>query len=431
MNNQLTLESAPHDLSILSTGKVMRILMLSLIPALIANVYYFGFGIAVNLLLCTFTCTLTEAIILKLRKRSINIIWRDCSALVTGVILAFTLPQLTPWYLSVFGCVFAIALVKHAFGGLGQNIFNPAMAGFVFLLISAPLPMTTYVNAVAGNYQSITFNRALGVIFNIDADECHKEIVEEQKKLTSVDPENTDKQNNDNHHARKHDRINQQHQTSQQYTSVDGKTGATEVDGKTGATELEGHAKPTKPKKPTIDAYSGPTFLVDAKHEQPNKNVAAFTEAKMGAVLNSNFMAHLVLAICYLFGGLVLLFRKVIDYRIPLAFITASIPFMTICWLYSPETYLSPFYHYVFGATIFGAFYIMTDPVTAVSKPTGALAFGAIIGILFVIIRNFGGYPDSMAFSVLIGNSVAPLISVMTKRREFGANSKPGELNDR
>src|SRR5574344_862616 len=133
MSTKLSLENAPHDLSISATGCIMRTVILTLVPAFFACMYFYGWGIFITLLICLTSCLTTEGIILKLRNHNINRLWRDSSAMVTAVLLSFTLPPLLPWYLSVIGCIFAIAIVKHTFGGLGQNIFNPAMGGFIFL----------------------------------------------------------------------------------------------------------------------------------------------------------------------------------------------------------------------------------------------------------------------------------------------------------
>ncbi|MGN1394371.1 MAG: RnfABCDGE type electron transport complex subunit D [Succinivibrionaceae bacterium] len=396
-DKSLKIESAPHDLSITATGKVMRTIIYTLIPAILAEIYFFGFGIVVNLILCALSCTITEAIILKIRKKKINVIWRDSSALVTAVILAITLPPLTPWYLTVIGCIIAIGVAKHIYGGLGQNIFNPAMIGFVFLLISAPLPLTTYVNAIPENYKNITLTRASQIIFNIKPHKAMKKIRISLAKSPYISKylnnDGTLMSNLADINAKKH--------------NADGLTGAS-----------------------LVDSFTGATFLVDAKHEQPNHNVDKFTAKAMATESSYNHLAHEVLSICFILGGIILIILKAVDWRIPISFLVTSSIFIATCYILDPTTYLSPFQHLIFGATFFGAFYIMTDPVTAVSKPTGAIIYGSFIGLIFVIIRNFGGYPDAIAFSVLIGNAVAPLISILTKRKEFGANSKPGDLND-
>jgi electron transport complex protein RnfD len=178
------------------------------------------------------------------------------------------------------------------------------------------------------------------------------------------------------------------------------------------------------------DGFSGATFLVNSFHEQPSSTVASFTAQNMGSFTIFNFQARILICISFILSGLFLAYMKIIDHKITLAFLLTAMAFATICYLVNPNKFLPPLYHLIFGATIFGAFFIITDPVTAVSKPKGAWLYGGLIGILFILIRNFGGYPDAMAFSVLLGNAFAPLISIMTRRRIFGYNSKPGDMNE-
>ncbi len=345
-----------------------------MIPVLIANVYYFGFGIVITMLITLVSCIGTEIIMLKLRKKKIHAIWRDKSAAVTAVLLAFTLPSLLPWYLSVIGSVFAIAIVKHTFGGLGQNIFNPAMAGFVFLLVSAPLPTTTYVHAFPNAYNDLTLTKSAQIIFNPSSAD---------KILADI----------------KYDVIDKAEESD--YAVIDG----------------------------ISDGITGATFLIDAKHEQPNNNVLNYASKRMYSLKVLDLQAKVVCGLMFLLGGLFLIFAKVIDWRLPLTFLSVFLILTIIYYICAPEKYLSPLLHLVFGATIFGAFYIITDPVTAVSKPQGAYIYAAFIALIFVIIRNLGGYPDAIAFSVLLGNAFAPLIAIYTHRVPYGYKSKPRALD--
>ena len=376
MSHTLYQEGAPHDANVSSTGKIMRLVIYALVPAIIAHFYFFGWGIVFNLLFCLISSLVTEGIILKLRGHSLNRLWRDSSAALTAVILAIALPPLTPWYLTIIGCVFAIAIVKHAFGGLGHNIFNPAMGGFVFLLISAPLPMTEYIEAVPNNYLNVTAPRTISIIFNINKEQnLYNAYNDAYKHVITRDDADTFMAN--------------------------------------------------------FDAITGATFLIDAKHEQPKNNVYSFIKVRMMDLSNYTFFAHLVISSLFLLGGIALIVFKVIDFRIPLSFLLTVIIIASICYEIAPNTYLPTLYHLTFGATFFGAFFILTDPVTAVPKPIGAVIFGIIAGIIFMLIRNFGGYPDAVAFSVLLTNACAPLISILTKRREFGAKSHPGDIYER
>ncbi len=372
--DSLALASAPHEQGLTTTGRMMRILMLSLIPAFLVQMYFFGWGIFVNTILTLVTCLVTEGIILKLRGHHLNRLWRDSSAMVTAVLLGFALPPLLPWYLTVIGSFFAIAIVKQAFGGLGQNIFNPAMGGFVFLLISSPLAMTEYIDAVPANWNNVTLSRATAIIFNIDR--------KNQLEEAHIDAFNA---------------ITNSQESRENIDAI-------------------------------RDGLTGATFLVDAKHEQPLHHVNEYTQQHLQSFKVYNLLAHTIISVAILFCGVVLLVFRVINYRICVSFLGTIIILGGICYYVDPKTYLPVWYHCIFGATMFGAFYIVTDPVTAVAKPLGAYIFGITTGVIFIIIRNFGGYPDAVAFSVLLGNAVAPLIDVMTRRREFGAHSKPGDL---
>lgn len=376
MGTNLSLENAPHDLGVSATGRIMRTVCLTLIPAFIAHLYFYGWGILVTLLLCIASCLTVEGIILKLRNHSLNRLWRDSSALVTAVLLSFALPPLLPWYLTVIGCIFAIAIVKHSFGGLGQNIFNPAMGGFVFLLVSSPIAMTEYVDAVPANWSNLTVARASAIIFNVNKEEALKET----------------------------------HQSIKESVKARSNLGEQLI---------------------VADAFTGSTFLVDAMHQRPEHKVDSYVEEHMNSILEYSFLAHLITGLCFILGGGYLILKQIADYRIPLGFLGTILIGSSICYYISPELFLPPFYHVAFGATLLGAFYILTDPVTAVSKPVGAYSFGITVGLIFIVIRNFGGYPDAVAFSVLIGNSVAPLISILTKRRDFGDGSKEGALYEK
>lgn len=376
MTSPLVLASAPHDANVTSTGKVMRMVIYTLIPAFFAHIFFFGCGIIINLILTLTTALISESIILKLRNHSVNRIWRDSSAALTAMILALTLPPLLPWYLTIIGTLFAIVIVKHIFGGLGHNIFNPAMGGFVFLLVSTPLPMTEYVNAVPNNYLNLTPVRSAAIIFNIN------------KEQNLFDAHNS------------------------AYKYIISQKNSDKVLG-------------------NFDSITGATFLVDAKHEQPTNNVYSFTQAHMSDFSNYNFLAKFTIALLFAMGGLIIVSLRIADFRISLSFFLTVIILSAICYKINPNVYLPTFYHLVFGATIFGGFFILTDPVTAVPKPRGALIFGGIAGVIFIVIRNFGGYPDAIAFSVLLTNACAPLISILTRRREFGSNSQPGDLYER
>ncbi len=134
-----------------TVGAVMRHVLYALAPAAVAYVWFFGPGLIVNALVACITAIACEALILRLRREPVARYVGDGSAIVTAVLIAFALPPLTPWWVTVSGTLFAIAIAKHAFGGLGFNLFNPAMAGYVALLLSYPDALTAWLPPPVGD----------------------------------------------------------------------------------------------------------------------------------------------------------------------------------------------------------------------------------------------------------------------------------------
>ena len=127
------------------TSQVMRLVSIALLPGIFAQVYFLGWGILINLALCSLYAVSAEAFVLKLRKRPIGQTLSDNSALLTGLLIAIAIPPALPWWMSLVGVWFAIIFAKQLYGGLGFNPFNPAMVGYVLLLISFPVEMTSWL----------------------------------------------------------------------------------------------------------------------------------------------------------------------------------------------------------------------------------------------------------------------------------------------
>ncbi len=140
--------SSPHAHHMRDTSNVMQWVMLATLPGFIALSYFFGWGTLINLLIACSTALLCETFVLRLRNRPIGFYLKDCSALVTAVLLGLALPPYAPWWLVVVGTATAIILAKQLYGGLGLNPFNPAMIGYVVLLISFPVEMTRWINPI-------------------------------------------------------------------------------------------------------------------------------------------------------------------------------------------------------------------------------------------------------------------------------------------
>lgn len=137
-------QSSPYLKAELSVSKMMRVVILALIPGILTSIYIFGFGVLINILLAITFALILEAGMLFLRKRPISPYLKDNSAILTAILLALALPAMAPWWLTLIGIFFAIVVGKQLYGGLGYNIFNPAMVAYAVLLVSFPVEMTTY-----------------------------------------------------------------------------------------------------------------------------------------------------------------------------------------------------------------------------------------------------------------------------------------------
>ncbi len=314
-------------------------LILALVPAILALMWFFGMGVLIQIIIASLSALLFEAVMLMLRHKPLKPFLTDGSALVTALLLAIAIPPLAPWWLTIVGVFFAIVFAKHLYGGLGYNPFNPAMAAYVLLLISFPVEMTSWLAVDA----PVTFSTAVQVIA-----------------------------------------------TEQWPTTI-------QLDAVSAATPLD-HMK----------TQLGLGLTTDAVLMQ---------DIYAGNIGKGWFWVNLFFAL----GGLFLLYRKVIYWHIPVAVLSGLFIISAITWLLSPETTASPLFHLFSGGTMIGAFFIATDPVSGATTHLGRLIYGAGIGILTYIIRTWGGYPDGIAFAVLLMNMLVPLIDYYTQPRVYGS----------
>jgi Na+-translocating ferredoxin:NAD+ oxidoreductase subunit D len=325
--------TSPHATGPQRTQQVMLQVLLATLPAVLALTWLFGIGTLVNLLLaCSFALGF-EAAILAMRKRPIGFYLRDGSALVTGVLLALALPPYTPWWLTVVAVGFAITFGKQLYGGLGQNPFNPAMLGYVVVLISFPLPMTSWPAP-----HSVSLLAGIEQIFGLAQ-------------------------------------------------LPDGWSQATALD----ALKLNNSL--------TMDELwaSNPAF------GQLGGNGVEWVNA------------------AFLLGGLYLLQKKLISWHAPLGMLGALFVMSLLFWQGSgSDSNGSPLFHLFSGASMLGAFFIVTDPVSGATSKLGRVIFGAGVGVLVYIIRTWGGYPDGVAFAVLLMNLTAPTIDYYSRPRSYG-----------
>ena len=334
--------TSPHLHSTRTVGAMMREVIFALVPGIAASIWFFGWGVLINLIFGISLALAFETIMLKLRGRPIAPFLGDGSAILTAILLVLAIPQLAPWWVIAVGIFCAIVIAKHLYGGLGYNPFNPAMVGFVILIISFPREMTSWLAPRQLADIQPTFIESLRAIF--------------LEKMPSE-------------------------------WSLDALTMATPLD----------HTK-------TLVAMGKP--------------MEEITSAPVFGYLGGQGWEWVALA--FLVGGVYLLLRKIIAWQISISLLAALAAVSALFYLIDPGQFNSPIYHLVNGATILGAFFIATDPVTAATTARGRIIFGAGIGILIFVIRTWGGFPDGIAFAVLFMNLTAPTLDYFTRPRVFG-----------
>ncbi|MCQ2229204.1 MAG: RnfABCDGE type electron transport complex subunit D [Bacteroidales bacterium] len=322
MMNTLTVAPSPHVHGDDSVKRNMYGVVIALLPALAASVWFFGLGALSVVLTSIVSCVLIEFLIQKFILKVPTTV-TDGSAAVTGLILAFNLPAGLPLWIVVVGALVAIGIGKMTFGGLGQNIANPAILGRVFLLVSFPAQMTSWP------------------------------------------------------------------------------VPSSEVDGATGATPL-GLLKESVKSGTPISEIAGLPSTQD------------LLLGSIGGSLGE------ISAICLIIGGIFLLCTKVITWHIPVSILATVAVFGGLLYGVDPETYASPLFHILSGGMLLGAFFMATDYVTSPMSHSGMIVYGVGIGLITMLIRTFGAYPEGMSFAILIMNIVTPLINTYCKPKRFG-----------
>ncbi len=325
-----------------SVSAIMLKVLLALLPGIVLYVWYFGPAILVSITLASLTALGTEALMLKLRDRPIMPFLKDNSALLTAWLLALSIPPLAPWWMVVVGTAFAIAIAKHLYGGLGNNMFNPAMVGYAVLIISFPAQMTHWIAPHGMVISELTFPQQLDFIF---------------------------------------------HDVLPNSDTLDALTMATPLD------TLKTHLHLDQPMRQILDM---PIYGRFAGHGSE------------------------MVALGFLLGGLYLLASRIISWHIPAAFLGTLFVLAGIFHLVDPAHYAGPLFHWFAGASMLGAFFILTDPVSSPTTNKGRLIYAAGAGLLTYLIRVFGGFPDGVAFATLLMNICVPLIVLYTQPKVFG-----------
>lgn len=327
MNKLLTISPSPHVHADDSVNKIMYRVIFALTPALIWSIFMFGPDAIRVTLLAVLSCMAFEYLIQRFVMKGESRL-TDGSAALTGLLLAFNVPSSIPAWMIVSGAFMAIAVAKMAFGGLGNNPFNPALVGRVFMLISFPVQMTTWPVSRHVVTDAVSTATPLGIL-------------------------------------------------------------------KEGITNGQ----------PVSDLLS---------------QLPAGSDLLYGNMSGS--MGE-ISAMFLLLGFGYLLWKKVITWHIPVLVLGTVFVFQGILWMVNPERFIEPVFHLLTGGAMLGAIYMATDMVTSPMSHRGQLIFAVGIGIITVLIRNFGAYPEGISFAILIMNAFTPLINVYVKPKRFGGKS--------
>lgn len=323
--NLLTVAPSPHIHQTLSIPTVMRGVIYALLPALAVSIYTFGLGALVVTGIAVLSCMAFEYLIVRYLLKQESTIG-DGSAIITGILLAFNVPSNLPWWIIVIGSAVAMGIGKLTFGGLGNNPFNPALVGRVFLLVSFPVQMTSWPQAVSTwSFDAVTGATPLGLL---------------KEGLRAGD-------------------------------------------------------------------------TVPVMMEQMPSYVNLLFGFQGGSLGEMSAVA-LVLGLVYM------LYRKIITWHIPVSMLGTIAVLTGIFWLINPDQYADPVFHLLTGGVLLGAIFMATDYVTSPTTYRGMIIFGVGIGLITVLIRLFGAFPEGVSFAILIMNAFVPIINRYSKPRIFG-----------
>ena len=312
MDKKLAINISPHIFTPVDTRDIMKGVIKALIPAIIAGLYFFRWQALLVMLTSCLGCIVAERLCAKLRKKEIK--W-DYSSLLTGLLLALVLPPSIPLWMSFLGGFFAIAMGKELFGGVGHNIFNPALLSRAFLMAAFPVALTTWAQPFS------------------------------------------------------------------------------------------------------LDVVTTATPLGLAKFEHV---ITSYSSLLLGNVAGSIGETS---ALALILGGIYLLYKKFIDYRIPVAYIATVMAIAAITHLINPTQYSPPLFHLLAGGLLIGAIFMATDPVTSPVTPKGRWIFGIGCGVVAMTIRLWGGLPEGVMYSVLFMNAVTPLINRIARPKRYGGKN--------
>lgn len=318
-NRIFKISVSPHLREGVDIKRIMYLVIVALLPAVVASIYIFGIGVIYLLGVCIFISLITEYLCQRVRKKKITLY--DGSAILTGILLCLTLPSTFPLWAACLGAVVAILIGKQIFGGLGYNIFNPALVGRAFLTASFPALMTPWI----GSSDTITA------------------------------------------------------------------------------------ATPLAQYLPKFSTEPVSIALLKAK--------GIYTDLFLGKVTGCVGETS---ALALIVGGLFLIATKCIDWRIPVSYFGSVAVISGIFWIAFPNRYPDPLFYLLAGGLMLGGFFMATDPVTSPVTIKGKWVFGIGAGIVMMVIRNWGGPPEGVMYSILFMNALTPLINRYTRPRVLG-----------
>ena len=337
LDKTLRIRSSPHIKSTTRVDVIMRNVVYALLPAAMFAVYAFGLAALVLLTTAVLTCVATEHILCRATGRASTI--NDWSVVITGLIYGLTLPPGLPLWMVVLGGVIAVGLGKFLFGGLGYNLFNPALVGRAFLLATFPTAMTTWTSVLGAERFHTLPSSTLSFPFA----------------------------------------------------------------------------------EPVYDTVSGATPLAAFKFaHQPTGTLDLFLGMTGGST--GETPALLLLA-----GGVYLMARQMMNWRIPAGIFTAALLFSALFHSLDPQTYPAPLFTLFSGGLMLGALFMATDMVASPVTGTGCFIYGLLIGTVVMVIRLWGGMPEGVMYAILFGNAISPLIDRWIQPITYGSGRRGGE----
>ena len=332
----LHISTSPHIKKGIETKDIMFNVVIALLPVVAFSVYAFGYSAFLVIATSTLACVFTEHVLS--RKSKVGSSVSDWSAVITGILLGLTLPPAFPLWMAFVGGVIAIALGKFLFGGLGYNVFNPALVGRAVLQAAFPVAITTWYPSFLPDRFSVLPQSLFAIPFM----------------------------------------------------------------------------------EPTVDASSGATPLMKFKFDGV---ITETSDLALGLISGS---AGETCAWLIILGGIYLIARNMMNWRIPVAILMTVYVFSGILNLIDPQQYPSPLFMIFSGGLMLGAVFMATDMVASPITVMGVMIYGAIIGILVVVIRLWGGLPEGVMYAILLANAISPHIDSLIKPRVYGTLKSEG-----